>query len=496
MDTSKVELLLKSRSIFFEREELSDILADLQRVELSMGLVQTQFGHLSPHTNFDIAIQHPCEGLNGFANASSWKSIPVESQDLKATLRLAETVQKTHNPFIKIFSAEEILTNRADGGSLEGVPFVYKDVFATPDRWPTCGVGHGYAWHGPVSSVIAKLKQAGAHAIGAANLDPHCYTATGFNRDFRRVVNPHDSAFCIGGSSSGSAAAVALGIVPFALGTDTGGSIRVPASLCGVLGLKPTQGLLNDAGVAPLSFSQDNPGIVAQSPEVLSAVLDCLLPPEAGVFEYDWRKLRVGVDRTNLCADMSEAVKASFDLTLDRLRSIGATIVDIQMPSVDLLNVLASLLTSVEAGNLHREQLVLNPNHYPAAVRRRLLTAICISNSSYQLALQMRGRLLRYTLDNVFSDVDVIACPTIRSSSKRVDQIGEDEVEKSSRIGLEHLRLNRPFSYLGLPALSMPAGKDENNIPIGQQFIGSPRQERLLIAVAHAVTVTTSKMHL
>ena len=192
-------------------------------------------------------------------------------------------------------------------------------------------------------------------------------------------------------------------------------------------------------------------------------------------------KPRAGSTQTKWCG------RHRCNSTIKTLRALGATITDVQLPSLGHLNALASVITSYEAAQLHRESMSLQPEHYPAAVRRRLLTAVLIDDDTYHLARGLRGKLLQQVLNNVFNDVDVIVCPTLRHSAKDVSAIAEDDLAVSGQIGLEHLRLNRPFSYLGLPALSIPAGADENRIPIGQQLIAAPGKDMVLIRLARAL---------
>lgn len=196
---------------------------------------------------FDELLSNHSSSLPG---KSQQYDLPPQSSSIEDQLKKLDAAQLHTNAFVELFKNELRLDIRS--GSCSGLRFAYKDVFASPGRLPGCGIRSEYFWNGPESTTLERLINQGAVAVGATNLDPHCYTALGFNRDFGRVNNPHDIAFAVGGSSSGSAAIVAMGAVGFALGTDTGGSTRIPASLCGIYGLKPTHGAIQDAGVAPL----------------------------------------------------------------------------------------------------------------------------------------------------------------------------------------------------------------------------------------------------
>jgi len=315
-------------------------------------------------------------------------------------------------------------------------------------------------------------------------------------------LNPHGPAYAVGGSSSGAAAAVAAGIVPFALGTDTGGSVRIPASLCGVYGLKPTHGLIQDPGVVPLSASHDTIGILAETPALTGQVLDVLSedPRDVGWEVADGKSqshpqrsfgvalngVKIGMNTAELLAGMDEAVAGAFRRVRDALVSLGAELVEVPFPSIDDLNACASIITSYEANADHGAALARHPEYYPPAVRQRLLTAACVSKEDYQSVLRLRGKYLAEVLAHALSDAKFIVCPTIRISAPRVDHI-PDDAEAGGALSLEFLRMNRPFSFLGLPSLSIPVGVDANNIPIGLQVIGRPFSDYDLLALAETL---------
>lgn len=391
------------------------------------------------------------------------------------------------NAFIELFpDAEE----RARALSVEdprpapwGLPFAYKDVFATAGRQPTVGAGHGYRWGGERNSVaLDRLAAAGAIAIGALNLDPHCYAATGLNPYFGRVLNPVDARFAVGGSSSGSAAAVAAGIVPFALGTDTGGSVRIPAALCGVLGFKPTAGAVGDPGIAPLSPSQDVIGLIARDPALLRAVFAALRDP-ASMEQHDG-PLRVGLPAEWIRTGVDPEVAAVIQSVLRRMTEGGALAAEVALPSLDALNACAGIITSFEASALHRTALVERPDWYPAAVRRRLVAAAEVGRDAYDQALRDREAHRAAVIEGAFAAADVLLCPVIGGPAPRLDGVDDDDVTIAGATTLAFLRFNRPFSLLGLPALALPAGRDLNGMPVGVQIVGRPGADDLVLAIA------------
>jgi Asp-tRNA(Asn)/Glu-tRNA(Gln) amidotransferase A subunit family amidase len=408
---------------------------------------------------------------------------------VEGALAAAHACGDALNAFIAHFDdaarrrARTVARTSDDGAPLRGVPYAFKDAFATAGRRPTVGIGADHRWEGRrASTTLARLDAAGAVGIGALNLDPHCYTAVGLNPHFGRVLNPHDPRVAVGGSSSGAAAVVAAGIVPFAIGTDTGGSVRIPASLCGVYGFKTTHGLLTDPGLAPLCRSQDTPGILANSLETTEQVFAVLAPSAAPAAAPPGR-LRVGICRTEFTAGVDADVAAVFEATLARLVAMGAEVVEVPFPSLDSLNLCASVITGFEATTVHAAAMARAPQFYPAPVRRRLLTAACIDAGLYRTARRLRGRFLAEVLARSLAAADMLICPTLRKVPPRVDHLAEDDIVAAGALGLEFLRMNRPFSLLGLPSLSVPSGFDARGLPIGLQWIARPHADRMLLAI-------------
>ncbi|MBK1836260.1 amidase [Azospirillum sp. YIM B02556] len=407
------------------------------------------------------------------------------------------------NAFIELFPEAEERARSLSAASADdprpapwGLPFAHKDVFVTAERRPTVGVGHGYRWDGERTSVtLDRLAAAGAIAVGALNLDPHCYAATGLNPYFGRVLNPVDSRFAVGGSSSGSAAAVAAGILPFALGTDTGGSVRIPAALCGVLGFKPTAGVISDPGIAPLSPSQDVIGLIARDPALLRAVFAVVRDPvsreqqDPGAGPPRIGPLRVGPLRVGLPADwirtaVDPEIATILHSVLRRMTAGGAVATEVALPSLDALNACAGTITAFEASALHRKALAERPDRYPAAVRRRLAAAAEVGGDAYDQALRNREVHREAVIGGAFAAADILLCPLIGVPAPRLDGVDDDDVSTAGATTLAFLRFNRPFSLLGLPALALPAGYDRNGIPVGVQIVGRPGADDLVLSIA------------
>lgn len=514
MSHEQVSALLAERGLAATDDEVNAVAADLGRISAMMERLEPTLEASDDTDAFARVLgTFSRPRVSGSSEWMEWEANrdgPIPATD-RALEKAADTAHQL-NCFIEVFprKAEQLARclheeNHGSQYPLYGIPFAYKDVLSTIDRHPTAGVGQGYQWESQSHSVALKrLVDAGAIPIGALNLDPHCYTATGFNSFHGRVLNPHGSAYAVGGSSSGAAAAVAAGIVPFTVGTDTGGSVRIPASLCGVYGLKPTYGLIQDPGVVPLSASHDTLGILAESPALIGRVLGVLSdwPQDAGKevetkgqshprhsFGGTLGGLKFGTNAAELLAGMDEAVTGAFRRTRDALVSMGAEFVEIPFPSIDDLNACASIITSYEANTVHGAALARHPEYYPPSVRRRLLTAACVSREDYQSVLGLRGKYLAEVLAQALSDAEFLVCPTIRISAPRVDHI-PDDADAGGALSLEFLRMNRPFSFLGLPSLSIPVGVDANNIPIGLQIIGRPFSDYDLLALAETMSLS------
>lgn len=493
--------------------ECADVAADIYRLSHEMAQLKATlkksenlklFSELlkaAKKTKFKQAVRLPGDQRR--------ESNPTKTISPFESIATANALNPTLNCFIEIFKLDGCASNHISPNSrtpapnrqtLLGVPFAYKDMFVSAERHPTNGVGAGYAWPGRVvSRTLTRLKAAGAVAIGATNLDPHCYAATGLNPFLGRTLNPRGTNFAVGGSSGGSSAAVAAGIVPFAIGSDTGGSVRIPASFCGVYGFKPSSGLLADKGFLPLSQSQDTVGLVSSTAEFMAKVLQVLAPrfvsrqTQSSPQSKSYQALNIGVDAAFM-EGLDQDVAQVFEHFKIALQHIGALIVNVQLPCVHALNDCASVMTGFEANLTHRDALSMSASSYPAVVRRRLLTAACISKENYLAARRLRGKYLQSVLTDTFSKIDYFLCPTVRCIAPNVQHLAENDLVSAGSMSLEFLRLSRPFSFLGLPALSVPSGFDRNGIPVGMQLVGKPYADFELIDLAIALEQRNCKI--
>jgi aspartyl-tRNA(Asn)/glutamyl-tRNA(Gln) amidotransferase subunit A len=386
-------------------------------------------------------------------------------------------------------------------GPLHGVPYAYKDVFAHRGATPTVGARElRLQLRARRATVLDRLDGAGAIALGALNLDPFAYAATGVNPDFGDARNPWDPARIGGGSSGGAAAAVAAGAVPFAIGTDSGGSIRIPAALCGVTGLKPTLGRIPKSGAAPLSYSQDTVGILARSARDVALVLEHVaghdpkdaasIPAPVPAFAAlggSCEGTRLGFDANAFSGRTTPEIAAAAEAALAVLTGLGAEPVEVDLSLLEDFDMAATVLTWAEAGAVHEVTFRAEPARYAPAIRARLEQSIAVHGADHVNAMRLQGRALAQLLNGVLSASDVLLVPAIADAAVTIDSLQRDAVD----VSVGHLRLNRPFNFAGVPALAVPVGFSAEGLPLGIQFVARPWAEQKLLACAAAYQAET-----
>lgn len=386
-------------------------------------------------------------------------------------------------------------------GPLHGVPLAHKDLFYRAGRVVTCGSRIRRDFVPTVTAtVIERLDRAGAIALGTLNLAEFAMGPTGWNEHFGLTRNPWNLDHVSGGSSSGSAAAVAARLVYGSLGTDTGGSIRVPAAFCGVVGLKPTQGRVSRYGVMPLAHSLDCVGPLARSARDCARLLaviagsdpfDPTASPE-GIPDYEKeldgniRGLRLTVSRTLVEEIVDEDIRRALTLSLDVLRDRGAILVEAPILDLALLNTLNAVVFLCEAATLHGKWLRERREDYGPQVRERLLAGLLYPATRYLEALSLRGKLLEEFVSRVFGSADVLYLPAVPVGVPTVAEASTRNVEAALTLNAR-LTPFTPFSnYLGLPTIAVPAGFARNGLPVSFQLVGRPYAEALLLKTADA----------
>lgn len=367
-------------------------------------------------------------------------------------------------------------------GPLHGVPMALKDLIDVAGL-PTTASSRVREHHVAErdSTVAARLTEAGAVLLGKTHTHEFAYGLT-----TPQTRNARSADRVAGGSSGGSAVAVAAGTATFALGTDTGGSIRVPAALNGVVGLKPTYGLVPVDGVVPLSWSLDHVGPLTRTVGDAGLVLAALTGGEAAG-PGDVAGVRVGVPRNHyferVTPEVAEAVRAA----TARLADLGARLVDVEIPMAEHVQGTQWGLMVPEASSVHEETLRTSPELYTPEVRLLLEAGAHVLAGDYLRAQRARA-LMRQEWARLFEDVDVVAAPTVPMVAARADQPAvawpDGTIESVSDA---YVRLSAPANITGAPALSLPVGLDGAGLPIGMQLIGRPFGEATLLDVGRAV---------
>ena len=386
-------------------------------------------------------------------------------------------------------------------GPLHGVPLAHKDMFFRASRRSSLGSRNPPPAPGAVeSSLLGRLDAAGAIEIGTLNMCEFALGPTGHNAWLGDCRNPWHTDHIACGSSSGGGAAIAARLAFGSLGSDTGGSVRLPASACGVLGLKPTNGRVTLAGMMPLSPSVDVPGIFARSARDVARLLGVVaghdprdprssrmrVPDYEAQLEHGIAGLRIGVPQSYFLESVERDVAARLDDSLRVLTGLGAEVVPVAMPAPEHLTGLSRVLVYAEAAAIHGPWLREHADDYSPQVRMRAATGLAIPAAAYQQARQLRPGILRRFVEAVCAKCDVLHLPTLGIP---VPTLTETDVggaaEMWEKIAVL-VRCTAPFNYLGLPALSVPCGFTGNGLPTSFQLVGRPFAEATLLRVAHS----------
>ena len=423
----------------------------------------------------------------------------------KSCLARIEQLDPTINAFITVMDESALdQARKAEAeihggnwrGPLHGIPIGLKDLFDTAGVKTTCGSAL-FAERVPSedAEVVRRLKSAGAVLIGKQNMQEFAYGGTSASSYFGPVHNPWDVERIAGGSSGGSAAAVASGMCFGALGTDTGGSVREPAAFCGIVGLKPTYGRVSIRGVFPLSPSLDHVGPLCRN--VLDTAL--LLQAIAGYDRFDttsvdWpidsyadaltinTKPRVGIARRLFFDDLDPEIERAMDEALRQIRQMSSDFIEIDLPPTP------TAVQAPEVYAVHAKHLAASPELYGRWMLERLQLATTIDTVAYIEARQQLDRVRR-NVESVFSKVDIVVTPT---TPVPPITIAEAMNMTSTPAGELWLRNTRPFNAYGVPAISIPCGFTQSGLPIGLQLAGPHFGEAALLSFGYAFEQTTA----
>ncbi len=399
-------------------------------------------------------------------------------------------------------AADKAVASGAKLGKLHGLPLAHKDMYYQAGRPCTCGSKIRKDFVPTVTAtVIQRMAEAGAYAYGGLNMAEFAQNPTGHNAHYGDCHNPWNLPYITGGSSSGSGAAIAARFTYAALGSDTGGSIRLPAAACGVTGLKPTQTRVSSAGVMPLSFSCDNVGPLTRTVRDCARIMSVIaghdpldptsakeaVPDYEAALDGDLRGQRIGVPETFFFDKADAPVVQAIEAAVAVLAARGATVVRLPLPLMDAVNAYVGVVSRVEGATIHAQWMRDCPQDYAVHLSARLYGGTAITGTYYVEALSRRGPILKAFADEVFGKVDVLATPTIPTC---LPTLAETDIDRGPP-GVERSFMavsanTRPFNYLGLPAISVPCGFDPNGCPIGLQIAGRPFAEARVMKIADA----------
>ncbi|HKU96335.1 MAG TPA: amidase [Vineibacter sp.] len=433
----------------------------------------------------------------------------------EACLARIEAWQPRINAFIRLdrdqalASARERDRERDAGrlrGRLHGVPLAHKDMFYRAGRISTGGSAIRRDWVADrTATVIDRLDAAGAVDLGTLNMAEFAAGPTGHNIHFGDCCNPWDPARVTGGSSSGSGASVAARLVFGALGSDTGGSIRMPAAICGVVGMKPTYGRVSRFGALPRSWSLDHIGpltrSVADNARLLSIIAGAdaadatasphVVPDYEAALDQPVASVRLGLPAT------LDGVDADVLAVLDRARAdlerLGMRVVDVRLPALAPLFDTAETIIKCEAAAMHRPWLQERPQDYSNQVHWRMEAGFLIPATQYIDALRLRTHHTEAFLATTMDGIDALLLPTMPFATPTRAETDVERQPGATALAIlaRFSRFTRPFNLLGLPALSVPCGVDGNGLPLGLQLVGRPFSEATLYAIAHAYQQAT-----
>ena len=450
-----------------------------------------------------------------------------------ATRFLARMGGNPHNAFLDIDSEVTLAQARAsdaklaDGtaGPLEGVPVAHKDVFVTRDFATTAGSKMLSGYRSPFdATVVQRLRTAGMVTLGKLNCDEFAMGSANENSAYGPVQNPWDTARVPGGSSGGSAAAVAAGLAPAATGTDTGGSIRQPASFCGITGIKPTYGRASRYGMIAYASSLDQAGPMARSAEDCALLLSAMcggdidrdstsldIPTEdfSASLNNSLEGLRIGIPKEFFGEGLAADVRAAVDGALREYEKLGAKLVPISLPRTELSIPVYYIIAPAEASsNLSRFDGVkfghrakdytdlvdmykkTRAEGFGNEVKRRIMTGAYVLShgyyDAYYLQAQKIRRMIADDFQNAFKQCDVIAGPVAPSVAWKFGENANDPVA-------DYLAdiFTLPASLAGLPGMSVPAGFGAGGMPVGLQLIGNYFKEAQLLNAAHRLQQAT-----
>ncbi len=407
-------------------------------------------------------------------------------ESLSAQRQRLKTLDPRYHCVVHIMAdtADEVVSDAAQADkhqALAGIGLAHKDIFNTTGRAPGLGHDHGRSVPGlAAASAIQQLQNAGASQLASVVMAEYACGATGDNAHFARCINPLNPAAVVGGSSSGSAVAVASEIAYGAMGTDTAGSVRIPAATCGLLGLKTTHGLISQEGVHPLAPSLDSIGLLTRSAADAQQLLDALTPGSNTRPNLQQPRLKAWIPETGLHDSVAAALTALAD-ECSVTQRIG------QLAEHRLLTALSEILLHHEAATTHQSGLLNNT--LSTSVQAVALPGLVMPLDWYQAAVRDRGSRARTFFNAHLKDHDILMLPALPQPvpDGSVVTPGNTDFDVKQLLSLHSFM--GWVNYLGFPSLVMPIASDARGLPICAQFIARPFEERTLLAFADGLEI-------
>jgi aspartyl-tRNA(Asn)/glutamyl-tRNA(Gln) amidotransferase subunit A len=446
--------------------------------------------------------------LVSVAKAIAGKKLSSREVTLSCLDRIAQW-QPRVNAFMAIEADEALAAaDAADAdlakgknlGPLHGVPMAHKDMYYDTGKVVTCGskIRRDFVAT-TTSTALQRLKDAGSVRLGSLQMVEFAYGPTGHNVHYGAVRNPWNVDHITGGSSSGSGSAVAARLTFAALGSDTGGSIRMPAHFCGVTGFKTTVGLISRAGAMPLSQSLDTVGPLAQTVEDCALLVGLMagadpedpttsslpVPNYMAATTGSLRGLKIGVPTAFYVDDLDSEVARVLDETIATLKNEGAEIVKVELPDQRQLTAACQIVLATEAAAFHKRWMIERPQDYGAQVLMRLQNGLAIPAVTYLEAMRWRGPALAAYLAAV-TGTDAVIAPVAPMPAATIAESDVGNSLDAEAVIQRITRFTRPINYLGLPSLSIPAGFTGKGLPVGMQLIGRPFDEAGLSRIGAA----------
>ena len=415
---------------------------------------------------------------------------------MEAVLERAHAVQPKLNCFIRIddesalaaaHTADKEVARGYLRGPLHGVPMAHKDMYYRRGVVSTCGSKILRDVPAKATArVLEYLDAAGAIQFGVLNMAEFAMGPTGHNWHYGHCRNPWDPERITGGSSSGSGSSVAANANFAALGSDTGGSIRLPSAFCGLAGIRPTHGRVSVENILPLCPSLDTVGPLARTVADVALVMEVIAPGLVCDLQKPIRGLRIGRPRNVFYEGCDAEIAAAMEASLEVFQRLGATVVDVELPDFTRLAALGATLHAAEANPFHDEWFRTRPQDYSAQVRERLEKGRPTLALDYVKALNGRGAAIQAFCDVVFSKVDLVHGPVVSFQTPTIAETDISTGDAAAQMLSRFVRLTRPISYLGLPVACTNAGFTRAGMPIGMQLIAPPLDDATALRAAHA----------